>query len=224
VTVVMETRSAARAVRVPLSRERVAAAALARIDAEGLDALSMRKLGADLGVEAMSLYNHVRNKDEVLVLVAELLTRDVLDRYEAAAAGHDDWHDRARAMAHAWWEVGLAHPKAFSLIADRPMSGPAGVEMMVACMRLFTDGGFTLDAAVEAFQAAAAWVIGVVTQEINMMAALLAGEGFTDEDIPPEFSSLVDFRRVCLGTPGDERFSKGLELLLAGIDARLAPK
>jgi AcrR family transcriptional regulator len=202
----------------------VAEAALARIDTDGLDALSMRKLGADLGVEAMSLYNHVRNKDDLLLLVAELLTRDVLDRYTAGTEGTADWQERARAMARAWWEVGLEHPRAFSLIADRPVAGPAGVEMMVTCMRLFTDGGFTLEAAVEAFQTASAWVIGVVTQEINMMAALLAGEGFTDADIPPEFSALVDFRRVCLGTPGDERFAKGLEVLLAGIEGRLAPR
>jgi AcrR family transcriptional regulator len=212
---------ASRSTRPPLTRERVADAALARIDADGLDALSMRKLGADLGVEAMSLYNHVRNKDDLLALVSDLLTRKVLDHFEASADG--DWRDRARAMAGAWWKVGREHPKAFSLIADRPVAGASGVEMMAACMGLFTDAGFSIEAAVEAFQAAAAWVIGVVTQENNMMAALADGQGFTEDDIPPQFAALVDFRRVCIGTPGDERFATGLELVLAGIEARLAP-
>jgi AcrR family transcriptional regulator len=207
--------------RSPLTRDRVAEAALARIDADGLEALSMRKLGADLGVEAMSLYNHVKNKDAILALVGELLTRKTLDRFAATASG--GWQDRSRAMARAWWGVGLEHPQGFSLIADRPVAGPEGVAMLAACMQLFTDAGFTIEAAVEAFQAAAAWVIGAVQQEINMMSALSAGEGFSDEDIPPQFAALVDFKRICIETPGDVRFSKGLELLLAGIEARLAP-
>jgi TetR/AcrR family tetracycline transcriptional repressor len=207
--------------RNPLTRDRVAQAALARIDADGLEALSMRKLGADLGVEAMSLYNHVRNKDDLLALVGEMLTRKILDRFEATAA--EGWQHRSRAMARSWWEVGLEHPRAFSLVADRPASGPEGVAMLAACMRLFTDAGFSVEAAVEAFQVAAAWVIGIVQQEINMMSALVAGEGFSDEDIPPQFAALSDFKRVCIATPGDVRFAKGLEVLLAGIDVRLAP-
>jgi TetR/AcrR family tetracycline transcriptional repressor len=209
--------------RNPLTRDRVARAALARIDADGLDALSMRKLGADLGVEAMSLYNHVRNKDALLDLVNELLLRSILERFEATTADATDWRERSRAMATAWWDVGLEHPKAFSLVADRPMAGPTGVEMLACCMKLFTDAGFSIDDAVAAFQAAAAWVIGVVQQELNMIAALLAGGGFTDDDIPPELTALVDFRRICIGTPGDVRFTQGLEVLLAGIDARFGP-
>jgi TetR/AcrR family tetracycline transcriptional repressor len=209
------------AVRSPLTRDRVAHAALARIDADGLEALSMRKLGADLGVEAMSLYNHVRNKDDLLDLVGELLTAKVLERFRETATG--DWRERSRAMARAWWEVGRAHPQAFSLIAERPASGPAGIEMLAECMRLFTDAGFALDKAVQAFQTAAAWVIGVVTQEIHMMARLSDGQGFADHEVPPELSTLLDFKRVCVGTPADDRFAVGVEVLLAGIEAQLAP-
>ena len=211
--------------RSPLTRDRVADAALARIDEDGLEALSMRKLGADLGVEAMSLYNHVKNKDALLDAVGDALTRKVLDYFHADPSSRDeDWQARSRAMARAWWNVGHDHPKAFSLIADRPVSGLAGIEMLAACMRLFTDAGFSLEAAVEAFQSASAWVIGVVTQEINMMTALNAGEGFADHEVPPELSALIDFKRICLGTAPEHRFEVGLEVLLAGIEARLAPR
>lgn len=217
-----EPASDAPVVRIPLTRTRVAEAALARIDAEGLDALSMRKLGADLGVEAMSLYNHVRNKDDLLAAVSELLHGKVLAyyRYEPDAS----WQDKARAMARAWWRVGLEHPNAFSLISDNPVEGEAGIRVLAACVELFTDAGFSLDAAVQAFQAAAAWLIGAVTQEHNLMRSLQAGGGFADDDVPPEFATLVDFKHVCLGTPSDDRFHRGLEVLLAGIDAMLAPR
>jgi TetR/AcrR family transcriptional regulator, tetracycline repressor protein len=208
--------------RTPLTRDRVAEAALARIDADGLDALSMRKLGADLGVEAMSLYNHVRNKDALLDLVGELLLQQMLDRFEAKAAGVEDWRERARAMATAWWEIGIEHPNAFTVVADRPMSGMVGVEMLACCMRLFTDAGSPIEDAVGAFQSAAAWVIGVVQQELNMITKLLAGGGFSDADVPPEYAALLDFKRICLETTSDVRFQRGLDVLLAGIEATFA--
>ena len=63
--------------RIPLSRERIITAAVAIVDAQGLEALSMRKLGASLGVEAMSLYNHVTNKDDVLDGVLDHVLREV---------------------------------------------------------------------------------------------------------------------------------------------------
>lgn len=211
-----------RAGRLPLSRARVAEAALARIDAEGLDALSMRKLGADLGVEAMSLYNHVRNKDDLLAAVSELLHGKVLAYYTPDAGA--SWQDKARSMARAWWRVGLEHPNAFSLISENPVEGESGIRLLAACMALFTDAGFSLENAVQAFQAAAAWLIGAVTQELGLMRALQAGGGFADDDVPPELSELVAFKNVCVGTPGDDRFGHGLEVLLAGIDASLAPR
>jgi AcrR family transcriptional regulator len=210
------------ATRTPLTRDRVAEAALARIDADGLESLSMRKLGADLGVEAMSLYNHVRNKDALLDLVGELLTTRILARYDATAPG--GWQPRARSMATAWWDVGREHPNAFTVVADRPMSGPAGVEMLAACMRIFTDDGYSIEDAVRAFQTAGAWVIGIVQQEINMIARLLAGGGFAAADIPPQYAALVDFQRICIDTPADVRFQRGLDILLAGIAAELGPR
>jgi AcrR family transcriptional regulator len=203
--------------RTPLTRDRVAEAALARIDADGLDALSMRKLGADLGVEAMSLYNHVRNKDALLDLVGELMLTRILDRYDPTIPG--GWQPRARSMATAWWDVGREHPNAFTVVADRPMSGPVGVEMLAACMRIFTDDGYSVEAAVRAFQAAGAWVIGVVQQELNMIARLVEGGGFSDDEVPPQYAALVEFKHICIETPPDVRFQRGLDILLAGIAA-----
>lgn len=207
--------------RLPLSRDRIAEAALARVDADCLEALSMRKLGTDLGVEAMSLYNHVRNKDDLLAAVSELMHLKVLAYY--VVTPEMTWEDKARVMARAWWRVGNEHPNAFPLIADNPVESAAGIEVLAACMNIFTDAGFSLDNAVQAFQAAAAWVIGAITQELGLMRSLQGGGGFKDEDVPHHLEQLVDFRQVCVNTESDVRFETGLEILLAGIRVRLGP-
>src|SRR5689334_12674118 len=116
---------AAAPTRTPLSRDRVAAAALELIDREGLDSLSMRKLGAALGVEAMSLYNHVDNKDDLLDAVSEMLHREILAGYDPPASGN--WQERARSMAFSYWHLAQAHPNAFAIVGSRPVSSPAGI-------------------------------------------------------------------------------------------------
>ena len=82
------------AIRTPLSRERVTTAALLLIDADGLDALSMRKLGAALGVEAMSLYNHVANKDDLLDGMVDLVVSEIDLPSDAT-----DWKEAMRRRA-----------------------------------------------------------------------------------------------------------------------------
>ena len=108
--------------RAPLSRDRVAAEAVRFIDEHGLEALSMRKLGAALGVEAMSLYNHVSSKADLLDAVSDRLYTDVL-----AAYGHPDgdWKVHARALSHAYVSVAAAHPGAVTLLIHPAVDSPA---------------------------------------------------------------------------------------------------
>jgi len=99
----------------PLTRERIVAAAIAIADAEGLAAVTMRRLGAALDREAMSLYHHVPSKDALLAaLVDEILT--ALGR-ESAGIEHDDWRDTVRARCLAARSLMLRHPWAPGLIA-----------------------------------------------------------------------------------------------------------
>ncbi len=100
--------------RPPLSRARVLEAALELIDEHGLDALSMRKLGAALQVEAMSLYNHVSSKEDLLTGVADLL----LEMVEIPSAG-GDWRVAVRQLCNAVRQVGVAHPTAFPLLVTQ---------------------------------------------------------------------------------------------------------
>src|ERR1051326_703221 len=95
--------------RQTLDRRRILHAALELIDAEGLEALSMRKLGAALGVEAMALYYYVPNKAARLQAVAEL----VLEQLPIPAEPSNDWADTIRALARAFRQLGRAHPNVF---------------------------------------------------------------------------------------------------------------
>jgi AcrR family transcriptional regulator len=209
------------AARTPLNRARIAEAALALIDADGLDALSMRKLGAALGVEAMSLYNHVRNKDDLLGAVTDLLHERVLELFAPPPGA--TWQVRARAMAGAYWRVGREHPDAFGLLVDKPVESLTGMQLLAACIALFTDAGFSLENATIAFQTAAGWLVGTIEQELGLMEALGRGEGFVADDVPPGLRPLVAFKRTCTASTPDDRFSQALDVVLAGIEARLAP-
>src|SRR5881392_2982848 len=116
------TRSSARppgrsadtkAARVPLTRQRITDAALRLMDAEGLDAVSMRRVAREVGVEAMSLYNHVRDKDDLLQGVCER----IMSSYELPTGG-GDWLDRAKAGAREWRRLLQAHPDVMRLFAE----------------------------------------------------------------------------------------------------------
>ena len=206
--------------RAPLNRQRVAAAALAFIDDHGEAALSMRKLGAELGVEAMSLYNHVTNKDDLLDAVGDLLYSEILDAYEAQAEG--TWQDDLRGLASVYRKAAHRHPNALGLLVDRVIPSPVKYVFLAKCYGIFTKAGFDTKSAAVAFDTAASWVIGALRQEMGMMADLEArGEPDLDH-LPEDLQGVVDFTSACLAWTPQQRFDFGLETMLAGLEWRLA--
>src|SRR5687767_3323541 len=113
--------------RPPLSRERVLQAAIALADARGLEALSMRKLAQELGVEAMSLYHHVAKKDDILNGIADA----VLDEIELPSRSAD-WKESIRRSATSAHQVFLRHPWACSLVLTMSGISPARLRYMDA--------------------------------------------------------------------------------------------
>src|ERR1700704_1397738 len=97
--------------RAPLTRERVLRAALVLADTSGLESLTMRKLGQELGVEAMSLYNHVANKDDIIDGVVDLVFSEI-----ALPSGGADWKTAMRTRAISAHEALLRHPWGTSLL------------------------------------------------------------------------------------------------------------
>ena len=112
----------------PLTREQIFSAALSIIDAEGIDALSMRRLANDLGVEAMSLYHHVPNKAALLDGVVEL---SLLGEAQAPGAPSGDWKDTVVGAVCAFRRALVAHPNVLPHMVAHPPNSPAAAAMYI---------------------------------------------------------------------------------------------
>ena len=149
--------------RVPLTRERVLAAAVRLADERGLDSLTMRELGLRLGVEAMSLYNHVAGKDDILDGIVDLVVSEI-DLPSGAIA----WNEAMRARAISARSVFARHPWASGLIDSRESSGPARLRYFDWVVGALRRAGFTLEMAARAFSLLDSYIYGFGRQQLNM--------------------------------------------------------
>ncbi len=147
--------------RAPLTRERVLRAALALADEGGDEALSMRHLGKKLGVEAMSLYNHVANKDDVLDGLVDLVFSEI----EVPSAAEVDWRTAMRRRAISVRETLNRHRWAVGLMEGRLSPGPASLRHHDAMMGCLREGGFAFRDAVHASSVLDAYIYGFALQE-----------------------------------------------------------
>jgi AcrR family transcriptional regulator len=151
----------------PLDRDAVLAAALAVVDRDGLGALSMRTLGARLGVEAMSLYKHVPSKGAILEgLVAAALAE--VDWTQGRGLG---WRCRVERLALALRDVGRRHPDVFRLLTEAPPLGAAHLAPMEALLETLVDAGFARATAVSVMWTIVSYVLGAVTSELAQTTA-----------------------------------------------------
>ncbi len=207
--------------RVPLSRQRVARAALELGDSEGLDALSMRRVGAALGVEAMSLYNHVANKEDLLDAMGDLLYGDVIERYTADPDA--DWRANARALIDAYYGLAMEHPNLVTILLDRPIPSATKLLFLQQCYDIFVKAGFPVKEAALAFNTVAGWMAGVVRSELGLMRALdETGAPFALDDVPEEFHPTIEFMECCNAWTAEQRLDAGFNTLMAGLEIELA--
>ena len=141
--------------RLPLSKERVLQAALDLADRGGSDAVSMRKLGQVLGVDAMSLYHHVRNKEDILDGIVDVVVGEI-----EPPAADTDWKPAMRRRVMAARAVMLRHPWAPRVIESRATPGPATMRYMESVLAILRDGGFSLDLAHHAMHVLGSRVFG----------------------------------------------------------------
>ncbi len=207
--------------RSPLNRERVLRAALHLADERGIDALTMRELGQRLGVEAMSLYNHVDNKDDLLDGMIDLVVSEI-----DLPSGGVDWRPAMRRRAVSAREVFARHPWASALIDSRESSGPERMRYFEWVLGTLRRAGFSVELAVRAFSAIDSYVYGFGRQQLNISA----GEGdATPEEmaeaflvaIPADvFPNLREVTEHMLRAGYDESadFEFGLGLILDGLE------
>ena len=163
--------------RVTLSRERVVEAAVEFIDANGLPGLTMRRLGEQLGVEAMALYRYVPSKEELLDAVVESLVEQVRADDVVLDAPRDGWQDFLQRLAHGVRRTALTHPKAFPLVASRPPEAPwlrpplRSLDWVETFLAGLVEEGFTDEAAVEAYRAYTSFLLGHLLLEVAVHGA-----------------------------------------------------
>jgi len=205
--------------RLPLSRERVLRAAIKLADKGGIEALSMRKLARELGVEAMSLYNHVANKDEILDGIIEVVASEV-DLPPAGA----DWKTAIRQSAISTRDVFLRHPWACSLSMSRQGGGSARLQRGDWMLRTLREAGLSKDLTYHAFHIVESHILGFTLQQLNFpyQEEELAGVAATFiEQLPAdEYPDFVEHVMQHLEpSHGDEGgFEFGLDLILDGLE------
>jgi AcrR family transcriptional regulator len=135
-----------RQARPPLDRRQIVSAALRIVDQEGIDALSLRRLADDLGISAMSIYWHVRDKSELLELVGHVVLAEV-----ALPERKGDWREQLADVHRAMFATLLRHPNIVDVLIGRARFGAGGLALFERILSILLDAGFTPEAAFDAY-------------------------------------------------------------------------
>jgi AcrR family transcriptional regulator len=207
--------------RTPLSKERVLLAAVDLADRGGIEALSMRKLGQELGVDAMALYRHVRNKDDLLDGIVEVLVAEI-----ERPGPTDDWKAALREQAMAARRTMLRHPWARRVMEERPKGGPVFLAYVESVLATIRNGGFSIELAHHTLHVLGSRIFGFTQDLFEDKAQSVP----SPEEAAILMRALAPFPRVIemaqsvshdgvLGTCDDDvEFAFGLDLILGGLE------
>lgn len=223
-----------------LSRDLILRTAVEHVDQHGLTALSMRNLGARLGVEAMSLYHHVNGREDLLEGMVDLVTRDiVIPSHEVPAPG-DGWQSFLQEVAHAVRAVARAHPQVFPLISTRPPAAPwlrpplRNLRLVDEFLRGLVDRGLPDDRVVQVYKGFTSFLLGHLLLEVAI-AGVSTGlpnepldEG--DADVPnrdqdldlSSYPHVLELAGPLRQSDPDAEFEVALEALLDHLDRTLS--
>lgn len=209
--------------RPPLTRERVLLAAIALVDRDGLDALTMRKLGSALGVEAMSLYKHVRNKEAILDGIVDLVAAEI----EAPEDAQAPWLGALRDRAVSSRRVLSRHPWAIGLLESRRVLGPSLLRSLDAALGNLRSAGFTIEDAAHALWLLDSFVYGHVVHETSRQsggpdAAAESAEAVIEQVRSSGYPHLAELGQHARASDFsvDREFDIGLELILEALSRR----
>ena len=203
--------------RRPLDRRKILEAAVRFVEDEGLDALSMRKLGAELGVEAMSLYNHVPSKEALLDGMVEVLLGELEIPSES-----ERWESRIRDAYRAFRRLAHEHPNVFPLLVVRPPDTMDGVWLVEEFLKTLREAGFDPETALFAFRALSSYASGYAMAEIRGFAMEPAGSRLGASSLSREdFPHILELGDRLETVDHDAEFEFGLDLIIAGLKEKL---
>ena len=216
--------------RIPLSRERVLRAAVKVADEGGIESVTMRRLAEELGAEAMSLYYHVANKDDVLDGIADAVAREInqaVDRDEVPS-GVANWKTAMRSRILSARQVLLRHPWAPGLFETRSTTSPEIIRHFDTLVGLMRDGGFSYDLAHHALHALGSRALGFSQEPFDPGGGTGDATAAAPADMATQFPNLAamlseiahDDPASTLGWCDDQtEFEFGLDLILNGLDS-----
>lgn len=197
-----------------LTREEVLAAAVKIVDDEGLEALSMRRLGQALGVEAMSLYRHVANKEDLLNGIHGALLATV-----KRPARRGTWQTRTSALAHALRDMLRAHPRALVLFGTRAAVSPSSILLFEEALEIVAETGLSVDERLHVVHGLLAYVVGSALWHFTPGDA---SEGVAYAALPSaQFPRLREVAPRLAHWDVEAEFELGLDAFLTGVAARV---
>ncbi len=205
----------------PLSRPRIVRAALQLVDEKGLAALTMRALATELEVSPMALYNHVRDKDELVDLMVDLMLGEV-----DCSPTEGDWLTRLRAVVYSYHQALAAHHQLARVYSARVRIGPHGLLLIERTVALLLEGGLSPAEAANAF-----FALYIYTAGFHQMGHIAPLRDATSQDgtgyysaLPPgQVPSIQAVSAYLSGVHRPGRFEYGLDILLAGLQAKRTP-
>jgi AcrR family transcriptional regulator len=208
-----------------LNRERVLRAAVALADAGGIESLTMRKLGVELGVEAMSLYNHVANKSDLLDGMIDVVFGEI-----ALPGGDPGWREAMRTRALSAREVLTRHRWAIGLMESRTSPGPATLRHHDTVIGVLRAAGFSVALTAHAYSALDSYIYGFAMQEPSLPfhgaeEAAAVTQAIMAQFAGGEYPHLTEIAVEHVMQPGydyGDEFSYGLDLILDGLERDLA--
>ena len=219
----MATQTALSAkLRAPLSRERVLRAALVLADDGGIESLTMRRLGHELQVEAMSLYNHIAGKDDILDGIVDLVFSEIDVPSNVA-----DWKMAMRQRAISARDVLMRHPWATSLMQSRTKPGPATLRHHDSVIGSLRKAGFSINMAAHAFSLMDGYIYGFALQQVNLPSHTSEESAELAENILrelpareyPYLAEMIVEHALKPGYDYAQEFEFGLDLILNGLES-----
>ena len=215
--------------RNPLDTGRVVHAALALIDSHGVAALTMRRLGQELGVEAMSLYAHVRGREDLLEGVVDAVVDDLFNDPEVQRRDRDSWQNYLARVARSARRSALEHPNVFPLLATRspvapwlrpPLRSVAWVEAFLGNLKTF---GFGDELAVYAYRSFTTVLLGHLLLEVSALGAEIApapiGASADDHEMDlGEFPTVERLKPMLRQDHAHQEFEESLEALIERLE------
>jgi AcrR family transcriptional regulator len=212
----------------------VLGAAIEIIDRQGLRALTMRRLGAHLGVEAMALYRYVPSRENLLDGVVETVIDELYGDPDVHLAASHGWQDYLQRLAHGVRRIALAHPEVFPLVASRPPAAPwvrpplRSLRWVESFLDALIDSGFSQEAAVSAYRAYSSFLLGHLLLEVSQKGVKIGPEDQPEGAAPAvtgtdlsEYPTVVRLEALLSLDESAAEFEEALEHLLERLDVVL---